>query len=103
MTVDATGPGSSMATRITTREIDLATAEDFRAEVRAAVAAAGENGGEVRLDFADVDFIDSTGLTVLVDAHRTLGDQDRTLAVVNASEHIRRVFTVTGLEQFLAA
>ena len=91
-----------MATRITTREIDPASAEDFRAEVRAAVDAAANDGGEVLLDFADVDFIDSTGLTVLIDAHRTLGDQDRTLTVMNASAHIQRVFSVTGLEQFLA-
>ena len=91
-----------MATSITTREIDPASAEDFRAEIDAAVAAAADAGGEVVLDFAAVDFIDSTGLTVLIDAHRTLGAQDRTMTIVNASPHIQRVFTVTGLEMFLA-
>jgi len=90
-----------MATRITTREIDPASAEVFRAEVQTAVSRAADAGGEVVLDFADVEFIDSTGLTVLIDAHRTLGDQDRTLTIVNASRHVQRVFAVTGLEQFL--
>ena len=82
--------------------IDPASADDFRAEVRAAVEGAAGSGGEVVLDFSDVTFIDSTGLTVLLDAHRTLGDQNRTLAVANARPHILRVFAVTGLENLLA-
>jgi anti-sigma B factor antagonist len=91
-----------MSTRISTKEIDAASSAAFRAEVDDAVQRAADTGGEVVLDFGDVDFIDSTGLTVLIDAHRTLGDQDRTLTIVNAVPHIRRLFVVTGLEQFLA-
>jgi anti-sigma B factor antagonist len=91
-----------MSTRIATKEIDPASTGAFRAEVEAAVQRAPDTGGEVVLDFTDVDFIDSTGLTVLIDAHRRLGDQDRTLTVTNAVPHIRRLFVVTGLEQFLA-
>jgi anti-sigma B factor antagonist len=91
-----------MSTRITTREIDPASADAFRAEVEDAVVHAADSGGEVVLDFTDVTFIDSTGLTVLIDAHRRLGEQDRVLTVANASAHVERVFTVTGLDQFLA-
>jgi anti-anti-sigma factor len=91
-----------VSTRIRTTEIDPSSAEAFRAEVADAVARAADMGGQVVLDFADVDFIDSTGLTVLIDAHRTLGAQDRVLAVANARPHIRRVFEVTGLELFLS-
>ena len=91
-----------MATHIRTTEIDPASADAFRAEVQAAVDHAADTGGEVVLDFGEVTFIDSTGLTVLIDAHRTLGDQGRTLVVANALPHIVRVFTVTGLEQLLA-
>jgi anti-anti-sigma factor len=91
-----------MATHIRTSEIDPASAEAFRAEVQTAVDHAADSGGEVVLDFGDVTFIDSTGLTVLLDAHRTLGDQGRTLVVANARPHILRVFSVTGLELLLA-
>jgi anti-anti-sigma factor len=91
-----------MSIRITTREIDPASVDAFRAEVEAAVARAPDTGGQVVLDFADVTFIDSTGLTVLIDAHRTLGAQDRILIVANSMPHIERLFTVTGLDQFLA-
>lgn len=91
-----------MATRIRTTEIDPASAAAFRDEVQAAVAHAADSGGEVVLDFGDVTFIDSTGLTVLIDAHRTLGEQSRTLVVANARPHIVRVFNVTGLDLLLA-
>jgi anti-sigma B factor antagonist len=90
-----------MTTRIATREIDPASADAFRAEVDAAVARAPDTGGQVVLDFTDVEFIDSTGLTVLIDAYRTLGAQDRTLSIANPAPHIARLFEVTGLEQFL--
>ena len=91
-----------MATHIRTAEIDPASADAFRAEVQAAVDHAADSGGEVVLDFKDVTFIDSTGLTVLLDAHRTLGDQNRTFTIANVRPHILRVFAVTGLEQLLA-
>jgi anti-sigma B factor antagonist len=90
-----------MPTRIRTQEIDPASARDFRAEVDAALADGADADGVVVLDFTDVTFIDSTGLSVLVDAHRTLVDQQRTLRVENARPTIVRVFSVTGLEQFL--
>jgi anti-anti-sigma factor len=90
-----------VSTRITTSEIDPASVERFRAEVDDAVGRAADAGGQVVLDFTDVEFIDSTGLTVLLDAHRTLGAQDRTLTVANLQGHIRRVFEVTGLTIFL--
>ena len=96
------GFGSGDEIRITTREIDPASVDAFRAEVEAAVVRAPDTGGQVVLDFADVTFIDSTGLTVLIDAHRTLGAQDRILTVANPMPHIERLFTVTGLDQFLA-
>jgi anti-sigma B factor antagonist len=91
-----------MSTRIRTREIDPASADAFRNEVEDAVAHAADSGGEVVLDFTDVSFIDSTGLTVLIDAHRRLGEEGRVLTVANVSAHVERVFTVTGLDQFLA-
>jgi anti-anti-sigma factor len=91
-----------MPNHIRTVEIDPASADAFRAEVQAAVEHAADSGGEVVLDFSEVTFIDSTGLTVLIDAHRMLGDQSRTLLVANARPHIVRVFKVTGLDQFLA-
>ncbi len=91
-----------MSTRITTTEIDPASADAFSAEVADAVERAADVGGQVVLDFEDVCFIDSTGLTVLLDAYRTLGAQDRTLTIVNVVPRVRRVFEVTGLEQFLA-
>jgi anti-sigma B factor antagonist len=101
MTAVASGRERRMHTHITIAEIDPSSADAFRAEVAAAMTHAADHGGEVVLDFADVTFIDSTGLTVLIDAHRTLGAEDRTLTIVNVSAHVERVFAVTGLEQFL--
>jgi anti-sigma B factor antagonist len=90
-----------VSVRITIVEIDAATAEAFRAEVGQAVAAAASDGGRAVLDFSDVTFIDSTGLSVLVDVLRTQSDVQ--LTVVNAQPHVQRVFHLTGLDLALGS
>ena len=90
-----------MSTRITIGEIDSATVGAFRAEVDQAVAAAASDGGRAVLDFSDVAFIDSTGLSVLVDVLRS--QHGVQLSVVNARPHIERLFRLTGLDQALGS
>jgi anti-sigma B factor antagonist len=82
--------------RITIEEIDSATADVFRAELSAL-----DGDDPAVVDFSEVSFIGSTGLGVVVAVARTLREQGRSLQVVNAGDHVRRVFEITGLEEFL--
>ena len=59
--------GTTVPVALITASIDPTSAEGFRAEVQAGVDRAADDGGEVVLDFTEVTFIDSTGLTVLID------------------------------------
>jgi len=52
-------------------EIDMATAEALRASLEPWLRA----GGPVVLDFSAVSFMDSTGLRVLIDAARAVGER----------------------------
>jgi anti-sigma B factor antagonist len=89
-----------MSFRISVGEVDSATVDAFRAEVDQAVAGAASDGGRAVLDFADVDFIDSTGLSVLVDVLRNKGVQ---LSIVNVRPHVQRLFCLTGLDRALGS
>lgn len=61
-----------------------------------------DEGAEViRLDVARLDFIDSSGLRVLVEAHRTLGATPGTLCLASVSATFLRLLEVTGLDQRL--
>jgi len=56
---------------------------------------------EIHLDCARLDFIDSSGLRVLVDAHRRLGAERGTVVLAGASSTLRRLLEVTGLDEHL--
>jgi anti-sigma B factor antagonist len=72
-------------------ELDLATAADADAALRAAEIRAG--GRLVLVDLSGLVFMDVAGLHCLLTAHRRLGDRLRLRA---CPPPIRRVFALTG-------
>ncbi len=58
-------------------------------------------GGRLRLiiDLAAVDFIDSSGLSLLLNAQRRVQRAGGVLAVVEPPERVRRVFEMTRLDR----
>ena len=57
-------------------------------------------GGAVIADLSQITFLDSSGLGVLVQAHRTGTERDTRLLVV-ASEPVRKLLRLTGLDTVL--
>jgi anti-sigma B factor antagonist len=57
---------------------------------------------EVALDLAAVEFMDSTGIRVLVDAFELLRHAGGELRLQAVSTPVRRVLALTGLERLLA-
>ncbi len=78
-------------------EIDMATV----GELRQALEQAAASGADVWVDLTDVDFIDSTGLSALVLAHREMSDGRVRLAVICPDGPARRALDVCGLGDLL--
>jgi len=57
-------------------------------------------GGNVVADLSGITFVDSSGLGVLVQAHRTARDRENRLVVV-ASPPVRKLLRLTGLDTVL--
>ena len=57
-------------------------------------------GGAVIADLTGITFLDSSGLGVLVQAHRTATERDTRLLVV-ASTPVRKLLQLTGLDTVL--
>lgn len=75
-------------------EIDIANAGDLRADI----IAAGANGRDVVIiNMSETAFCDSTGLNVLVRAHKQLSAEGRQLRLVIREPTLLRIFTVTGM------
>jgi anti-sigma B factor antagonist len=81
-----------------TGELDVATAPQLRQEaVRLTTA------GHVHLviDLSGVDFLDSTGLGVIVGVLKRARTHGGELAVAGAENHVRKVFEITRLSDVL--
>ncbi|MEJ7582789.1 MAG: STAS domain-containing protein [Acidimicrobiales bacterium] len=77
-----------------TGEVDVATAPRLREKLIDLV-----NGGQHRIviDLGGVEFLDSTGLGVLVGALKRVRTHDGELALVCDEPRILKVFEITGL------
>ena len=77
-------------------EIDLYTAPRLHTELVTALA----DGGPVRIvvDMSKVEFCDSTGMNVLLAAHRRAREGGGDLELAGPRPAIRKVLQVTGLE-----
>jgi anti-sigma B factor antagonist len=76
-------------------EIDLYTAPTLQSELTSAL-----NAGKVRLivDMSGVDFCDSTGINILLAAHRHARERGGELQLASPGSATRKVLQVTGLE-----
>lgn len=79
-------------------ELDLSTAPQLEGPLEQALS----NGeGSLLMDLSGCEFIDSTGIALLVRAWQRLdGDGDgRALVICSQNEQVRRVLEITGIER----
>jgi len=79
-------------------EVDVYTAPTLDAELTRATDAGAT---ALVVDLSGVDFLDSTGLSVLVKALERLRARDGRLDVVVTAERVAKVFRITGLDEML--
>jgi anti-anti-sigma factor len=76
-------------------ELDLASGPRLEVELAALDAA-------VRLvvvDLRNLEFMDSTGLSIIVRAHQRLAEQDCELSLVRGSPQVQRLLDLTGVAE----
>ncbi len=79
-------------------ELDIATAPRLISVLNRAVQEALRS---LVVDLSEVDFMDSTGLALLINAHRRLTRRSKGFAVVCPPGPLRRVFEVTDMVELL--
>ncbi|MBN2878551.1 MAG: STAS domain-containing protein [Clostridia bacterium] len=57
-----------------------------------------EQKANFKLDCTNMDYIDSTGLGVLVSINKHIKVYDGVVTIVGLKEHIKKIFTITGLD-----
>jgi anti-sigma B factor antagonist len=80
-------------------EIDVFASPAIKASL---VDLVKEGHSLLAIDFADVSYIDSTGLGALIAALKRAREKGGAVAVVCANQQIRRIFEITGLSKAFA-
>jgi len=75
-------------------EVDVHTAPDLRAELN---RLSSEGAERVTVDLDQVEFIDSTGLSVLLGGHRKAEEEKRQFVVRTTSERTLKLLRISGL------
>lgn len=79
-----------------TVNLTATNAEELRGELERVVA---DQTGNVVIDLASVDMIDSKGLSVVLACYQTLSAQSRDLTVLTNNEDLQRLFHIMGLDE----
>jgi anti-sigma B factor antagonist len=79
-------------------ELDLAAASTLEVELTQAIEGRSEL---IVVDLANLDFIDSTGLSVLVRGHQQAQEAGLELGLVNPGAQVERLLSLTGLAERL--
>ncbi len=80
-------------------ELDLASSPALEEELTQVFAS---DSPRVIIDLRELDFMDSTGLSILVKAHQRADEVDRELALVKGTPQVQRLLTLTGVSDRLS-
>ena len=82
-------------------ELDLSTAPALEGPLEQTLES---NEGSVLIDLSQCEFIDSTGIALIVRAWQRLdgGEDGYTLVICSQNDQVRRVLEITGLELSIA-
>lgn len=95
LSLDVTRSGDWSVVRVG-GEIDLATAPRLRERL---ITVIDDGADRLVVDLGGVDFIDSTGLGVLIGALKRVRGRDGDLRLVCGEPRILKVFEITGLDK----
>lgn len=76
-------------------EIDAHTAPEL------ADAIGAYSDTTLTLDLSGVEFVDSSGLRVLIESHQQLEQDGRQLRIASPSASVRRLFEISGVDSYL--
>lgn len=87
--------GATLALALSGR-LDTVTAPELEAEIKALPA----DVTDLSFDFADLEYISSAGLRVLLAAQKEMNTKGK-MVIKNVSDSIMEIFTITGFTDIL--
>lgn len=79
-------------------ELDVSCANDLKDELESNIE---EKFSDVKVDMSNLQYIDSTGIGVIVGAMKKLRSGKKDITIVEAKENVKKIFKITGLDQII--
>lgn len=79
-------------------ELDLATSPELEQQLQHVWDTGAES---LVIDLRELEFMDSTGLSIIVKAHQRLSEEGRQLSLVRGSQQVQRLLDLTGVSERL--
>lgn len=77
-------------------DLDIYTSNKFQEEV---LKAFNTKENDLEIDGTDLEYVDSTGLGVLISILKVVRDSDKTIYLNNIKPNIRKIFDITELDK----
>lgn len=77
-------------------EIDIYTSPEFKDELLGIIE---EYDSDIVISGEELDYIDSTGLGVLISGLKKIKKKDRNIVLKNIKPNINKLFNITGLDK----
>ncbi|GAA0106184.1 STAS domain-containing protein [Paraclostridium sordellii] len=77
-------------------ELDVAGADKVKEHLNGLIE---ENPIDLKIDFTNLEYIDSTGLGALIGVLKRLKVNDKDIYIINARKNVKKIFTITGLDK----
>ena len=77
-------------------ELDVSTADELKKELHKLV---DEKNIDMRLNLENLDYIDSTGLGVIIGILKRLKIENKEVYIEKPKNNVRKIFNITGLDK----
>ncbi|MCR8745909.1 STAS domain-containing protein [Romboutsia lituseburensis] len=77
-------------------ELDVSTADKLKEHLH---KLAEEEIVDMKINLTNLDYIDSTGLGVMIGVLKKLKIEEKEIYILNPKSNVRKIFTITGLDK----
>lgn len=77
-------------------ELDVSSADELKNKLHKIV---DEKMLDVKIDLTNLEYIDSTGLGVMIGVLKKLRVNEKEIYILNPRSNVKKIFTITGLDK----
>ncbi len=77
-------------------ELDVSTADKLKEYLH---KLADQQVLDMKINLSNLDYIDSTGLGVMIGVLKKLRSEEKEIYIINPKNNVKKIFTITGLDK----